>query len=555
MSSDIRGPAPGDIPGPPVHAETGAGAGGSAVGVRRRYRAVTVRSLAHLAAWTPFVYALIRALHDGWRPVSDSAVIALRSWDSLTENGLLVGEATRLAHGLYDPGPLQFWLLALPVHLDPATGVLWGAAVWCMVAASLAIEAAWATAGELGAVLASGVILGLVGWLPRIAMLPVWNPWFGSMFFLAALAAGWAVLSGRQRWWPVLVITASVAAQAHLMYAVAAACLLVVGLAAVIADSVRSATYRWAITGVIAGVACWAAPVTQQFTGRPGNLGQLIQAMLAGGTGKAGLSFGLRALAAATQPPPYWWRSTLPALELGTIDQRAAWFGVVATVVIALALAVAILVLQSRRIAALAAVSLVTALAALGTYAGVPASNLEHSPTDLSYLLAPMFPLGVLAWLSVGSVLILGAWRARRRLRQRGAARQRPGRPGGAAAAWIGALASVALMVTLTARVAVHTGGALQSESAGRKATAAASVTIKRKVPPGRIALTVVTPNGDSLRQVTMGLAYALRTTGYTPQISRWAFQLGPAYSDVGRPARPVTVFVRGRNTRVVVGR
>ena len=39
-----------------------------------------VRSVAHLAAWTPFIYALIRALRGGWIPVSDSAVIALRSW-------------------------------------------------------------------------------------------------------------------------------------------------------------------------------------------------------------------------------------------------------------------------------------------------------------------------------------------------------------------------------------------------------------------------------------------------------------------------------------------
>jgi len=557
MSSDISGPAPGDRPGLPAASETGAEAGAGAVAVRpRRYRAVTIRALAHLAAWTPFVYALIRALRDGWRPVSDSAVIALRSWDSLTGNGLLVGEATRLVHGVYDLGPLQFWLLALPVHLDPATGVLWGAAVWCMVAASLAIEAAWATAGGLGAVLASGVILGIIGWLPPIAMLPVWNPWFATMFFLAALAAGWAVLSGRQRWWPVLVITASIAAQAHLMYAVAAACLVVVGLGAVIADSLRSGTYRWAITGVIVGVACWAAPVFQQFTGRPGNLARLIQAMHAGGTAKAGLTFGLRALSAATQPPPYWWRSALPALKLGTIDQRAAWFGAVAIAVIALALAVAIRALHSRRIAALAALSLLTALAALVTYAGIPASNLEHAPTDLSYLMAPMFPLGVLSWLAVGSVLMLGAWRARHRLRGRGAAQQRPALSGRAAAAWTGALAAVALMVTLTARAALHTGGALQSQSAGRKAVAAASVTIKRKVRAGRIALTVVAPNDSSRRQITMGLAYALRTAGYTPQISRGAFQLGPAYSDDNHPGQRVTIFVHdsGNNIRVVVG-
>src|SRR5215475_2638931 len=82
----------------------------------RLRRALVVRSVAHLAAWTPFIYALIRALHDGWIPVSDSAVIALRSWDVLSAHGQMVGETTRLAHGVYDLGPLQFWLLTLPVH-------------------------------------------------------------------------------------------------------------------------------------------------------------------------------------------------------------------------------------------------------------------------------------------------------------------------------------------------------------------------------------------------------------------------------------------------------
>lgn len=551
MGTDIRGSAAGDTPALPV--QPGASARASAGPQRpRSCWAVAVRCAAHLAAWTPFAYALARALHDGWRPVSDSAVIALRSWDSLTGNGLLVGEATRLAHGVYDPGPLQFWLLALPVHLAPVTGVLWGAAVWCIVAASLAIEAAWATAGALGAVLASGMIAGIAGWLPGIAMVPSWNPWFATMFFLAALAAGWAVLSGHRRWWPVLVVTGSVAAQAHLMYALAVACLLVVGFAVVIADSVRARSYGWAITGVIAGLACWAAPLIQQFTARTGNLGQLIQSMRAGGQAKAGLLFGLRALSAAAAPPPSWWRPTLPALKLAVLGQRPAWPGAALLGVTALALVAAIVLVRSRRTAALVALSLLTALAALETYAGVPAPNLRHAPTDLSYLMAPLFPLGVLAWLAVGSVVVLGAWRA-----VHGAAPHAPPRPGPALAAGAGALAAVALMAVLTTRAVLHTGGALASQSAGRKAVAAAAAMIEREVRPGRIALKVVALDGSSLRQVTMGLAYALRTAGYTPQISRSAFQLGPAYAPAAHPAATVTVFVnsQGRHTRVLARR
>lgn len=534
---------------------------------RRRLRfsqAVVVRSLAHLAVWTPFIYALIRALHEGWKPVSDSAVIALRSWDALSAQGSLVGAATRLAHGVYDLGPLESWLLTLPVHLNPAQGVLWGGALWCMVAASLAIEAAWAAAGELGGVLAAGIILWLVSWSPKIVMVPDWNPWFGMMFFIAALAAGFAVLSGHQKWWPVLAITGSIAAQAHLMYAIASVGLLAVGFITVIVDSRRSGKYRWAIIGSIAGLACWIAPLIQQFTAQTGNLTQLIHALRAGGTAKAGLSFGLKALSAATQPPTYWWKPSLEALKLSMIEQRAAWFGVAQLVVIALALIVAIVVLRSRRAAALAALSLLTAAAALQTYSGIPTWNIWRPVTDLSYLMAPMFPMGILAWLAVGYVLILATQRAMRWLRARHATQQPVSGRGDAVrivtAPWrlrIAGLAAVVLLAALTTSAATHVGGPQRSQSAGRNAVTSAAAKIERELPPQRIVLAVMTPDSAYRRQVLMGLAYALRSAGYSPEISsRWTFQIGPAYYYDGNPATKATVFLYNHGkTHVVVTR
>ena len=62
-------------------------------------RAAALRAAAHLAAWAPFIVAAVRLVQDGWRPVSDAAAIALRSWDVLTAHGPLVWQATRLAQG------------------------------------------------------------------------------------------------------------------------------------------------------------------------------------------------------------------------------------------------------------------------------------------------------------------------------------------------------------------------------------------------------------------------------------------------------------------------
>src|SRR5258707_9863543 len=126
--------------------------------MHRRVSALGAGAL--VLAWLPFGFAAARSVATGWRPVSDNAAIALRSWDVLTAHAPLVGQATRLAGGVYDLGPLQYWLLTLPVHVDPLHGVLWGAALWCMVAASLTIEAAWAAAG------------GPCGLLPPARVLP-----------------------------------------------------------------------------------------------------------------------------------------------------------------------------------------------------------------------------------------------------------------------------------------------------------------------------------------------------------------------------------------------
>src|SRR5258706_12422913 len=157
-------------------------------GLPMHRRVSALRAGAHVLAWLPFVFAAARSVASGWRPVSDNAAIALRSWDVLTAHAPLVGQATRLAGGVYELGPLQYWLLTLPVHVDPLHGVLWGAALWCMVAASLTIEAAWAAAGRLGRALAARVVLGGLSWIPATTLLPRRNPRFGLKFFLAPLA-------------------------------------------------------------------------------------------------------------------------------------------------------------------------------------------------------------------------------------------------------------------------------------------------------------------------------------------------------------------------------
>src|SRR5579884_842913 len=72
------------------------------------------RAVCHLAAEVPLVVLMIAEMAMGWRPMSDNAGIAWRSWYLFSGHFPLVGQytvpnGTQLAHGL---GPVQYWFLA-----------------------------------------------------------------------------------------------------------------------------------------------------------------------------------------------------------------------------------------------------------------------------------------------------------------------------------------------------------------------------------------------------------------------------------------------------------
>lgn len=524
---------------------------------------MVVRLAAHIAVWVPFVYALVRSLEHGWVALSDAAIIALRSWDVFTAHGPLVGQATRLGQGQFDLGPLEYWLLAVPVHLDPRHGSLWGAVLCCMLAGSLAIEAAWSVAGMLGGLAASGIILGVIAWYPEIAVGPSWNPSLGAMFFLAALAAAWAVMSGHRGWWPVLVVSASIAAQAHLMFALASVSIVVLAFIIALIDTIRSGAgyrgYRWAVIGAVAAAACWAAPLVQQFTARPGNMTVLISSQGKRGPG-AGLTFGLRALAGATEPSTYWWKPLSSLGYLGLVWRRSAGFGLFSLVLVAVVLIIALWMLRSRRTASLAALTLLLSIAVVVTFADIPAAAIAATSTgsSLTYLMTPLFPAGVLTWLIAATTLVLMGKQLLSQARQRapapdGASSRAPGTATGPLTARVTALAAVPVLLVMAAWSAAQTdhwpGPARKvpvQAVAALKAPGFAAREIERAVPSQPIALAVKASVPSYRRQLTFGIAYALRTAGYVPEIGPGlGVQLGPRYVYRGKPMPVVTVFAR----------
>jgi hypothetical protein len=524
--------------------------------------------------WTPLLYGLAKSLAAGWVATSDNSVIALRSLDVLTTHGPLVGQATRVGVGVFDLGPLEYWLLALPVRLDATHGVLWGATLWCMVSASLVVEAAWAVGGVYPALAAGAVVLGVTAWIPALTMMSCWNPWLGLMFFIAALAAGWAAMSGRRGWWAVAVVSASIAAQSHLMFAIAAVGVVVLVFAVGLADTVRAkAGYRWAIAGLIAVSACWSAPLVQQFTAKPGNMTALFSPH-GPPAPKAGVAFGLKAISAAIQPPAYWWQGMDSLGKLSNVWERPAIGGYIAFAIIAVSLVAATVWLRSRRAAGLAALSLVLAGAALITYASIPVATISVTTVtfdNLLYLLTPLYPLGVLTWLTVGTVALLAARRVMTKVRTRTATGwttaggitaggTTPSVAGNALAYRSGLISACVAGALVVAAILAGPIGNTQAPATPLMLTVMKNVggvagRIEHKIPPQQVALKVVAPGNRYRRQLTLGVAYALRAKGYWPKVSKgWAIQLGDGYWYEGerRERIPLAVVSVKRSTVAV---
>jgi hypothetical protein len=486
---------------------------------------------------------------SGWHAVGDGALIALQSWLTFGRHISMVGQPTVLPGGPHDLGPAEFWLLAIPVRLDPERGLVWGAALLCLVAASVAIEAAWAVLAETGALLASGVFLAIIAWMPAIPVRPYWNPYFGVMWYLAALATAWAVMSGYRKWWPVLVFCASLAAQAHLMFALASAGLVLVALMVAFADGLKaSAGRRWLIVGLFVGAACWLAPLGQQFVSAHGNMSALIRAVSRGRT--SGLGFAMRALTAFTEPPALWWRHLGVRTDLYRVIQaRPIGFAVAVLCVTSLVVALAVFRLRSRWLASLATVSLMTDAATVITFSGIS----PYDRSRLNYVILVMFPVGLLAWLTVGSAVLLSGRQLiiSRRARisrhpetaaaQPGTGRSAPSRPPS-----YGICVAAAALIALALLHDLGQASSYPGPGVNSGQVAVADRLIERARPlPGRFALFMVADSRGERYQVGTGLLYALTVQGRDTYIS------------VLRPIKPVprvVVLIRGSKIAIDVG-
>ena len=115
-----------DDPEPPGDDRAGSAPPVVGVGARRRAAVVSLPVLGGLLA-------MLSPVRSG--RALDQAIISWRAYDVFSGSSPALGQLTQVCRvegrPVFSPGPLLYWLLAVPVHLDPRTGALVGGVRCC----------------------------------------------------------------------------------------------------------------------------------------------------------------------------------------------------------------------------------------------------------------------------------------------------------------------------------------------------------------------------------------------------------------------------------------
>jgi hypothetical protein len=377
---------------------------------------------AALVVAAPVVAALIRALGADYVVSGDQAIVAARAYDVFTSRFPLVGGFSTATYIVdeptYHPGPLLFWLLALPARLS------WTAALPVVMAAVNVASATGVLAiarrrGGDGLMLATGVALVLAfGSLRSDALRDVWNPAAAVIPFTLLIFLCWSLACGELRLLPLAVLVASFTIHCHLAYAIPSLLVLAVGLTGLLVRRQPGAG-RWWVAGGVVALLCWSGPLIDQGLALAGsdddhgNLGTLVDAGTAGEESLGSVA-GAHAVERALGVSPWWLHG--PQSPLSRVADVVLGPPVInwATAAALLAALAVLLVIGARRrrvdVVAACAVALVLCVALYlltASYPKDPARLASYGYTSWWAAPAGMFAFLTAGW-SAATLLLRG---------------------------------------------------------------------------------------------------------------------------------------------------
>ncbi len=395
---------------------------------------------------------LLTSLSSDYSVISDQATMELHVREA-GRHLLEVGPFSR--YGWSHPGPAIYYLAFPLYHLMGERSQSFAVLALLVNALSL-VGVALVVRRRLGfgAMVWTVLVLALYArTLGPHFIRDSWNPYLPVLPFLLAVALLWTALLGDAWALPCAAVLISFAVQSHVGYAPPAlAVLLTVGglafigavararrrpseavggavggaAGAVLAEGAasgsspklgRHAWSRWAVASSVAALLAavmWLPPIVQQLTHSPGNL-TLVWRYFGTTRPDYTVADGFRQVSNAVAELPAFVTGTDPAHVFPYPPALPTWAGVLAAVLLAVALVVAVLL---RRWAVLALGVLALAVGATGV---VSVSRVTGPLFD--YLFKWVAVAGVLLWVAVG-VVALDVVRALATARQPAAARQ-----------------------------------------------------------------------------------------------------------------------------------
>jgi hypothetical protein len=530
-----------------------------ASGAVRAVSARTAPIAAGLAASIPVIGSTVKAVRAGWMPAGDDGIIATRSWDVLTSHTPLVGQFSEAgftihSQSVHSPGPMLYWLLALPARFGGVTSI----PVAMGALNTLAIVGCVALARRRGGLplmfAAAGAIALMCRSLGAEVMHDIWNPAAALFLLLLLIFLCWSLACGDRRLLPLTALVASFVVQTHLAYAAPTAVLLTVGCSGLLIRALshrseRAQVSRWALAALAVAVGCWTAPLIDEIEHTPGNMTLIVRTVEHRGV-PLGASVGWRAVARSVGAQP-WWLS-VPASEWERkFDVRRPTGTLRRDTAIALLACLLLLVPASalaRRWDLLAAAAIGLGLsAAIGLEAASNPSGRLLAGT-LAYTMWWGSELGLWVWLTLAWALWLGAGRLRRRawpwVERRLAvaapiAASRRTAVALALLASLGGVVATGLFVSAEARPDSH---AYAYGPTGEVAAA-----IERAIPPGRTVAFHFGHLGRATQPIEPALRFVLVRHRDRPIANGSRPRLGDYYEQGNRPVQWVLFLTDGR--------
>ncbi|MGA2470142.1 MAG: hypothetical protein ABSG64_05580 [Solirubrobacteraceae bacterium] len=278
---------------------------------------------AGLAASIPVLVSTVNAVRAGWEPAGDDGIILVRALDVLSAHTPLVGQYSEAgdvtSQVVHSPGPMLYWLLAIPVRLGGPSS----AALAMGIVNTLAIIVCVVLARRRGGlVLMIATALGIALMCQSLTaevFHDVWNPSAAMFPFLALVFLSWSLACGDYRLLPAVVVVASFVTQTHLTYLTPTVGLSAIGVAGLIVHRVRDSRaarrtpgrraprvlWRWVLIGVVAAGVCWSFPIIDEVEHSPGNLTLIARTVHDRGT-TLGPRIGWNAVVRAIGLQPWW---------------------------------------------------------------------------------------------------------------------------------------------------------------------------------------------------------------------------------------------------------